>query len=73
MKGQIIASIIIAVGLILASAIIVGQLTFPEALGYFWGVLWSGLWLILWVIAIILIIIAVGILVILGISALVSR
>jgi len=73
MKGQIIASIIIAVGLIIASAIIVGQVSFPDAMNYFWGMLWNGLWFILWVIGIIIIIIAVGFFVILGIGALVDR
>jgi hypothetical protein len=74
MKGiGIIASIIIAVGIILASAIAVGQISFPEAMTYFWGMLWAGIWFILWVIGIIIIIFAIGFLLILGIDALVHR
>lgn len=74
MKGiGIIASIILALGVIIASAILVGQISFPDAMAYFWGVLVNGLWFILWIIGIILLICAVGFIIILGIDALIHK
>jgi hypothetical protein len=55
MKGQV-SAIIIGVCIILAAAILVGQITFPEAMAVLWSVVF---WVIVAIVVIILIIFAI--------------